>query len=165
MEISNQARARRIKKYFNFIVLAVIALAAYFLWIGEDMIIVFLGIGLVVLVILVMVVNFNYISFQSAKGKITLRYYPVITLFGREYNSIEFQHELLYKYDLKDSFLFRDLTLTVRTKAGIADYPPVSLTALNRNEIAAIGEELEKIRMQQKSVRLKEDHGKLSPKA
>lgn len=145
MEFSNQIRTKKIKRNFNLVVLLFILAALYFLWKKEDMITIYIGIGLVVFVVLVLVINFNYVSFSSANGKISVRYYPVITLFGREYSSIDFQHDLLYKYDLKTTFPFRDLTLTVKTQRGVADYPTVSLTALTKNELNAIRQELETI--------------------
>ena len=126
MEFSNQIRVKRIKRSFNLVVLAFIVAAIYLLWKGKDVITIYVGIGLVVFVVLILFFNFNYVSFRSASGKVLIRYYPVITLFGREYSSIEFQHNLFYRYDLKTSFPFRDLTLTVKTKRGVADYPTVS---------------------------------------
>ncbi len=156
MEISNQKRTKKIKRNFNFVVLAFIIAALYLLWKEENMITIYVGIGLVVIVVFILVINFNYVSFSSANGKISVRYYPVITLFGREYNSIDFQQELLYKYDLKTMFLFSDLTLTVKTQRGVADYPTVSLTALNRKEIETIRQELETILVRQQNFRRKQ---------
>lgn len=145
MEFSNKPRTKIIKRNFNLAVVAFIVSALYFLWKEQDLIAIYIGIGLVIFIVLILVINFNYVSFNSGNGKISIRYYPVITLFGREYSSIDFQQELLYKFDLKDSFLFRDLVLSVKTKRGVADYPPVSLTALTKFEIEKIRGELEHI--------------------
>jgi len=145
MEFSNKPRTRIIKRNFNLVVFAFIIAALYFVWKGKDLVAIYLGLGLVVFIVLILVINFNYIHFSTDNGKITVKYYQLITLFGREYNSIDFQQGLLYKYELKTSFLFSDLTLTVKTRRGIADYPPVSLTALKKKEIEMIREELGKI--------------------
>ncbi len=145
MEFSNQLRTKAIKRNFNLIVVAFILAAFYFLWKEADMIAIFIGIGFVVFLILIFFINYNYVSFSTANRKIVLRYYPVISIFNREYNSIDFPQKILYKYKLKRTFLYSDLTLVVKTRRGIADYPPVSLTALKKDEIETIRQELETI--------------------
>ena len=145
MEFSNKPRTRIIKRNFNLTVVAFVVAALYFIWKNQDIIAIYIGIGFAVFFILIMVINFNYVSFKSENGKVSVKYYPVIALFGREYSSIDFQHDLLHSYKLKGSFPFSDLTLTVKTKRGVADYPSVSLTALKKEEIEMIGEELDRI--------------------
>lgn len=145
MEISNKPRTRIIKRNFNLIVVAFVVFAIYFVWKEKDLIALIIGGGLVVFIVLILVINFNYISFSSGNGKISVKYYPVITLMGREYSSVNFQYELLYSYQLNASFPFCDLTLSVKTKKGVADYPPISLTALKKEEIEMIRKELERI--------------------
>ncbi|MDX9883067.1 MAG: hypothetical protein RBS73_13475 [Prolixibacteraceae bacterium] len=145
MEFSNQVRTKKIKRNFNLAVVVFIAIAIYFVWRKEDLIAVYIGIGFVVFLVLMFFLNFNYVSFSTKNGKVVMRYYPVISIFNREYSSIDFQHALLYKYDLKTTFPFREITLTVKTRQGVADYPPVCLNALTKNEINAIREKLEAI--------------------
>lgn len=145
MEISNKSRTKKIKRNFNLIVFAFVIAALFFVWKEKDIYAIFVGAGLVIFIVLMLVINFNYVSFSSVNGKISVKYYPVITLMGREYSSIDFQQELLHSYKLQVSSVFSDLTLTVKTKKGVADYPQVSLTALKREEIEHIREELERI--------------------
>lgn len=145
MEFSNKPRTRIIKRNFNLTVVAFVIAALYFVWKEQDMTAIFIGAGLVIFIILILVINFNYVSFRTENGKISVKYYPVITLMGREYSSIDFQYELLHSYKLNASFPFCDLTLTVKTKRGVADYPSVSLTALTKEEIEKIKQELERI--------------------
>lgn len=145
MEFSNKPRTRIIKRNFNLIVFAFVVAALYSVWKEQDLIAICIGGGLVVFIILILVINFNYVSFRSVNGKISVKYYPVITLMGREYSSIDFQYELFHTYNLKVAFPFSDLTLTVKTKRGVADYPAISLTALKKEEIEAIRVELERI--------------------
>ncbi len=145
MEISNQKRAKTIKRSFNLIVLAFILAALFFIWKKQDIYAIYLGLGLLVLLILCFFLNFSYVSFKSERGKVTLRYYSLITLFGREYSSIDFPHELLFRYKLLKGFPLRELTLTVKTQRGVADYPTVSLTGLSKKEVEQINTELERI--------------------
>lgn len=148
MDISNQKRSKNIKRGFNLIVFAFILTALFFIWKEKDMYAIFTGLGLALILMMLFFLNLCYVSFSTAKGKVTLRYYSLITLFGREYNSIDFPKELLYRYKLSKSFPFRELTLTVKTQRGVADYPTVSLTSLSRSEVNEIEKELEQILLQ-----------------
>jgi len=55
--------------------------------------------------------------------------------------------ELLAGYELKKSFfgLRKMLTISVTSKYGIADYPPISVTLLNKKELSQIFKVLKEI--------------------
>src|SRR5690554_3338898 len=82
------------------------------------------------------VADFQYIEFKDDDNKISLRYYKAIKFGKTNYNSIEFPQSLLYKFHFENSIFgeMTDLTLIVRTRRGIAEYPSVSLTALPRED-------------------------------
>lgn len=78
------------------------------------------------------VADYQYIEFDNADKKVSLRYYKAIKFGKTNYNSIEFPQSLLYKFHFENSLFGKmtDLTLIIKTRRGIAEYPSVSLTAL-----------------------------------
>lgn len=76
--------------------------------------------------------DYQYIEFISTNSKIALRYYKAIGLGRTSYNAIEFPQQLLHKFHFENSIFGKmtDLTLVIKTRRGIAEYPSVSLTAL-----------------------------------
>jgi hypothetical protein len=90
-----------------------------------------LGILLVMLLILMRALNFNFVRIILENDKLIIRYYALYTV-DRSYESIEFPVQSLRKAVVK-KYLFGlkwDLLLTVRLKQGMASYPPVCLSAV-----------------------------------
>lgn len=102
-------------------------------------------IALGVYIVLSFVFGFKYVFFSTEGNKVILRYYPVISFFGRNYSSIEFLKTSMKDYEINKTFPFRNISFSVKTKRGIADYPDVGLNALTKSEINMIQNELEKI--------------------
>src|SRR5690554_1834853 len=71
------------------------------------------------------IADYQYIEFSISNNKISLRYYKAVRLGSTSYNSIEFPQSLLHKFHFEDSFFGKmtDLTLVVKTRRGIAEYP------------------------------------------
>lgn len=90
------------------------------------------------------VADYQYIEFNSADNKVSLKYYKVIKFGKTNYNSIEFPQSLLYKFHFENSLFGKmtDLTLVIRTRRGIAEYPSVSLSALPFKERKKLQETL-----------------------
>ncbi len=82
------------------------------------------------------VADYQYIEFNDTENKILLRYYKAVRFGKTNYNSIEFPQQLLYKFHFDNSLFGKmtDLTLVIKTRRGIAEYPSVSLTALPKDE-------------------------------
>lgn len=145
MEISNKKRTVRIKRGFNLIVVSLLLVTIFFVWKENNAGALIAGGVLVIFVVAVIFVNINYIYYSSVGNKILLRYYPVITFFGKDYSSIEFDKHLLYSAKVKKVFLFSDLYLAIRTSKGIAEYPEVSLSGMSREDIRAIQNDLHEL--------------------
>lgn len=82
-------------------------------------------------VFIVIILNFQYIRIMEEKNKVILRYYSIFS-FNRAYQSIEIPIEHLRKIEVF-KYLFglkSDLKLIVRIRQGIAEYPPVSFSAV-----------------------------------
>lgn len=131
---------------FNFFGLLVVVAGLIFFWQKMD-IAMFVCIGILILFLGASVfANLCYIFFSTNNGKVVIKYYPIISLFKKNYESIEFAQPSLYNFQVERSMGFADLTIAIKTKRGIAEYPSISLSALNKNEIEQIEAALSEIR-------------------
>lgn len=145
MEFSNQKRSKRIKRIFNLIGIAIVAIGLVFLWLKMDIaLMVTIGIFMIYVGISVYA-NLCYISFSTNNGKVLIKYYPVISFLKKDYDSIEFAHQALLNFQIEKAMGFSDLTIAIRTKRGIAEYPSISLAALSKTEIEQIRQALGEI--------------------
>jgi len=108
-----------------------------------------LAIGAAVFVVaflFIAALNLQYIRIFDEKEKIIIRYFSVFTI-NRLFQSIEFPATNLMKAESEKHLagLKTDLILTVRTRQGVAVYPPVSLSGVKRKERKQIIEELNKL--------------------
>ena len=79
--------------------------------------------------------NYNYIYFNDESDKIVLRYFSP-AIFTNKKNSIEIPKREFAGYKLSSFFLrYRESIILFRnTGKGIAKYPKVSITALNKEQ-------------------------------
>ncbi len=93
--------------------------------------------------------NYNYIYFNDESDKIVLRYFAP-HIFTAKKHSIEIPKREFSGYKLKSFFLaYREnIILQRKTTKGTADYPPVSITALNHKEKHDLLLALEKLKQQ-----------------
>lgn len=89
--------------------------------------------------------NLCYVYFSTNNGKVLIRYYPVISFFKKNYETIEFPQQLLVSFRIEKSMGFSDLDIAIKSKRGMAEYPSVSLAALSKEEIEQIRIALEEI--------------------
>jgi hypothetical protein len=81
----------------------------------------------------------NFVYFSDNGDKIILRYYPT-RIFNRKKNSIEISKRSFVSWEI-EKFLFGTcemLYLHGKFKSGIARYPGVSLSAVNRRDSVCI---------------------------
>ena len=145
MEISNQKRSKKIKRLFNLIGIAIVLIGLVFLWLKMDVWLLIAAATFAVYLGFAQFATLYYVYFCTDNGKVLIRYYPVISLLKKEYESIEFQHQSLLSFRLAKSMGFTDLEIVIKTKRGVAEYPPISLVALHKSEIELIEKELNAI--------------------
>lgn len=145
MEFSNQKRAKKIKRIFNLTCVIMVVVGLIFLWLKMDIALVITGVVFVMIVGFVQFVNLCYVSFSTENNKVSIRYYPFISLLKKEYDSIEFPQQTLTHFQIERSLGGTDLTIAIRTKRGIAEYPTISLAGLSKSQIEQIRQELEEI--------------------
>ena len=121
-------------KRIFFLVSVVIAIAALLFFLFDLIALALISIGVFsVWYLYFHVADYQFIEFSNEKERIMLRYFKAISFGGSKFNEIEFSQSIL-KYAHFDNSVFgkmSDITLVVRTKKGIAEYPSVSLSAVN----------------------------------
>jgi hypothetical protein len=144
MTISNKQKTVHLRRIF-FLTSLVIALAALVFFLLDYFIYGIVAVGTFALWFLYFqVADYQFVEFSDANGKVVLRYYKAVRFGKTSFNSIEFPQSMLYSAHFENSVFGKlsDLTLVVKTRRGIAEYPSVSLTALSLKERRLLQERL-----------------------
>ena len=132
MKLNNKKRAVKLKRIF-FLVSVAFAVAALLFFLFDFFGLTLLSIGVFsIWYIYFHVADYQFIEFSDENNKIRLRFYKAISFGSPKFNEIEFSHQVL-KNAFFDNSVFgkmSDLTLVVKTKRGVAEYPSVSLSAV-----------------------------------
>lgn len=151
MEFSNQKRTKKIKRIFNITGIIIVLICLAFLWFKMDTyVLITVGVFAVYVGISVYA-NLCYVFFSTENGKVLIRYYPIISLLKKEYDSVEFAQSALINFQIERALGFADLDIAIRTKRGIAEYPTISLAALSKAEVEQIRSALLEIMRNNKS--------------
>jgi hypothetical protein len=138
MEISNQKRSKKIKQVFNTTGIVIALVALILLWLKKDTLVLITAGVFALYVGISLFINLCYINFNTDNGKVLIRYYPILSILKKEYESIEFDHQTLVNFQIENAMGFADLLIAIKTKRGIAEYPSISLSALTKAEIEQI---------------------------
>ncbi|MBT3385976.1 MAG: hypothetical protein HN778_19470 [Prolixibacteraceae bacterium] len=136
MIINNKKKIAALKRLF-YLVSVIIALIALVLFLIDFTIYGILMVGVFALWFLYFQISdYQYIEFSDENNKILLRYYKAVKFGKAEFNSIEFPQKMLQNAIFENSIFGKmsDLSLNVKTKRGIAEYPSVSLTAVSKED-------------------------------
>lgn len=147
MTITNKKQTILLRRVF-FLVSLGLALGALAFFLLDYMIVGFILAGIFALLFLFFqVADYQYIEFSDDNNKVSLRYYKAVRLGKTNYHSIEFPQPMLHKFHFENSMFGKmtDLTLVVKTRRGIAEYPTVSLTAMPADDRKKIQESLFRI--------------------
>lgn len=152
MRINNKKRAVVLKRIF-FLVSVFIAIAALLFFFFDLIALALISIGVFSLWYLYFhVADYQFIEFSNEKERILLRYYKAVS-FGRpKFNEIEFSQQILKNAHFDNSVFGEksDVTLVVRTKKGIAEYPSVSLSAMSKTDRQKMASSVNEILMHNK---------------
>jgi len=146
MEISNQKRSKNIKRTFNLTGIVIVLVGLIFLWLKQDTAVLITAGVFAVYIGIAQFANLCNVYFSTENGKVLIRYYPVISILKKDYESIEFAQSALVNFQIEKAMGFADLTIAIRTKRGIAEYPSISLAAMSKGEIEQISLALSEIR-------------------
>lgn len=88
----------------------------------------------------------SFFEMLVTEKEIKINYYSVASTM-RSYNTIEVPLNQLRGYEVKKKLwgMKKELIISMVSKYGLADYPPVSVTLLNKKELAQIFHVLKKI--------------------
>jgi uncharacterized membrane protein YdbT with pleckstrin-like domain len=91
------------------------------------------------IILLPVILNYQYLSYSDEGENIIFRYYSTGFIAGNK-NSVEINKKTFsgFKLEKKIFGLMQRITLYQRLKGGVAKYPPVYISALNREEKAKI---------------------------
>jgi len=90
--------------------------------------------------------EYNFISFSNELGKISVRYYQIVT-FGKKAKSFEFPLAEFYKYEIQKQGLKNVLIIYQRQDRQIVKYPPVCINSLKKGELDQITKSLDNIKL------------------
>jgi len=147
MKITNKKATSRRKKTF-FLISAIIAITSLVFFLLDYTFQGIIAVGVISIWYLYFhVADFQYIEYIDENKKIILRFYKAISFGKQEFSAIEFPQQLLKNAHFSNSIFGKmtDLTFSVKTKRGIADYPSVSLSAVPFEDRLRIRESLNKI--------------------
>jgi hypothetical protein len=138
MEFSNQKRAKTIKRSFNLGGIVIVAVGLVLLWLKQDTGVLVTAGVFALYVGVAQFANLSYISFSTENGRVLIKYYPVISFLKKNFDEVGFPHQSLLNFQIERSLGFSDLTIAIRTKRGVAEYPSISLAGLSKAEIEQI---------------------------
>jgi hypothetical protein len=147
MITDNSKTIRLIKRIFypGAIMMAIATLILIFT--GKDLFALICGVVLIIWFLAFQTADFEYIQFVVEDNKIVLRYYQVIKFGRKDYQSIEFPVKTLHNFVIEKSLfgLVNDLTLVIKTRSGIAEYPSISLAAVKKADQLIIEQTLKEL--------------------
>lgn len=147
MRINNKNRAVKFKRTF-FLISVVIAIAALLFFLFDKVGAALLSVGVFSLWYLYFhVADYQFIEFKNENGRVVLRYYKAISFGQPRFNEIEFPQNMLRKVFFDNSVFGKmsDLTLVVKAKRGAAEYPSVSLSAVNLEDRQKMAQSLNEL--------------------
>src|SRR5450759_1258138 len=109
MELSNQNRSRQIKRTFNVTGIIIVLVGLILLWLKQDILVMVTAGVFAVYVGVSIFANLCYVSFSTANEKVFIRYYQILSIMKKSYNSIEFAHNLLVGFQVENAMGFADL--------------------------------------------------------
>lgn len=155
MQIENQKTTIRVSLWKMFLAIFFAVLIIFFLatrrfnkpFLGlERYELIIISAGLYLFIILVIyLLDLNYIYFNDDGDQIVIRYYPMRPL-GRKKKAVQIPKISLAGFEIKKSFLGirKSLILHQKTKKGAAKYPAIGITALNKKELDIITSQLKR---------------------
>lgn len=137
----------RIKLFFATVLFLTYILLAFaagvikfpLLGMGETFWTIILTICYLIVVFIPMFLSYQYIYFSDDEEKITFRYFTAGIAGGRK-NSVEINKNVFSGFQIDKKFfgLVKTITLYQRSRQGTAKYPPIYISALNREQISRI---------------------------
>lgn len=149
MFFDNRNTVLRLNKIRYIVLLVFITLISVIIWSGwfDNIVlgmsklsyIIFLSILYLLYLIISYILNYNFFSYKDDGNKLVFRFVS-FRPFDNAKKAIEIDKKSFGGYQVQQS-LFRfkkELVLSIKTKKGLAKYPPISISALSEKQIALL---------------------------
>lgn len=140
MIVENKFTTAKIKMGYVVTLVVTISISLYhfFEW-NRPNTSVFLSLVIAALIFLYLtglLLKLDYLYVNDASNKLTVRYYSAHPFF-RKYKAFEIPVSFFYTYRIESSFggLKRDLYMVSQNNKGTFNFPPVSISAYNKNKL------------------------------
>ncbi|MCK5134748.1 MAG: hypothetical protein KAR19_03100 [Bacteroidales bacterium] len=155
MKVDNQRNTYRIwiRRLILTILFTLLILLILFLpwfevadmWLSKYHLIIAVGMIYIVISLVNYLKNPNFVSFSDQGEKIVMRYYPV-SIFNSRKHSIEIPKKQFVKFELQDFLMGsqQKIILYQNFRNKVAKYPPISLSALDKEDREKIIQSLSK---------------------
>ena len=157
IDIKRTILRKSVSKFIVLIVMAILLCVLLFIpfqknfirGVENSLLAVFIAVSYVIYAVYEAFRNYNYVYFSDESDKLVLRFFAP-NFFTSKKNSIEIPKREFSGYTIQSFFMgYREqIILMRRTTKGIANYPPVSLTALSNAEKHDLLITLEKLKQQ-----------------
>ena len=129
-----------------FLVMAVLGFLALFT------VLVIFGSLFILAVMQIALLNFQYIKISVEKNRLIVRYYSIFS-FERSFQTFDFPVLQLRQVAVNKYFLGLkwDIRFTIKVQRGLADYPPISLSAIPSDKRVQLVENLKTLIPKNKS--------------
>lgn len=146
MVFSNKEGVSKLRRTLLFIGLCWLIALVVFLFMELFTVLAILAGLFLVIASLIALLNFQYIRIMVENKKLIVRYYSVFSV-ERMFQTIEFPVDQLRNVEVYKHFLGLkwDVRFTIRVKKGMADYPPVSFSAIPFKERTRLVMELKNL--------------------
>ncbi len=140
MIIQNTDRTAKTKMYYVIFFINVVAFSFYNIFEHNATWIEWLVWGVVALLTLsyitMLYLKLNYFYVEQKGDKLIIRFYTAHPV-GRKYKAIELPLRTIVDYDVVTNFFGfkKELYLTAKTPKGVFNFPPLSISLLNKREI------------------------------
>ena len=148
--INNQLQVAKIKLAYILSLVMGLSLLTFALtgsfFSFEKYIMLFLAIFLLLFFIYLVIIKPEYVYFAEVKNKIQIKNYPARPVL-RSYKAYEIDLSAFHHFKISKSFFNQkaELILTIKTKKGEGDYPPLSLSALSKKELIKLSKYLSSV--------------------
>lgn len=149
MVFSNQKGVKKLRMVLLIIGACSLLTMAVLVVLGMFTAMVIIAALFVIAILTVSLLNFQYVKISEEGNKLIVRYYSIFA-FERSFETFEFPLIQLRNVTVARHLLGLkwDVRFTIRVKKGLADYPPVSLSAIPFRERSKLIMELRKLILQ-----------------
>ncbi len=146
MIIDNRLATAKLKIIYMIMLAMLFALGSFFIFEEENALIYPIAL-IVVVYVFYLLRRSDYFYLEYSGNKLTIRFYTAHP-FLRKYQAIEIPKAYFFDYEIKSSLLgyFQTVRFIVKTPKGRFNYPPLSITLLNKEQKENLRQILEELK-------------------